>query len=431
MMTKTFSGAVLLLALGLLLPSGAPAAVVGRITQVEGKAEHLKKGQLPATPLKLNDGLETGDVVRTKSLARAQITFVDKSVLTIAPESRIVIEAFMVDESKGKRNVVLQIFQGLALAVVSTIYKSENPNFVVKTHTAIMGVRGTEVGIRLYPNFSEFLDFKGRVRVQSNLPEIAGAVELDHDQGTRVGRGLPPIQPFPVTASDRQQFMDQLKTGLVAKDKGPAAEASGSGESHSDWRRAGGANFNIFTISPSLTLHAPLTNTSVPVSPANVISAVNMLPPTSTVTSAQHSPAAPATGPTNLVSPVSSLPPATKGTSPQVSPAAPAAGPTNLVSPVSPLPSATKGTSPQISPAAPAAGPPSVVSPVSPSPPAAIGPSPPGVAGGGPPSLTGMLPGNPPGQSGTSPGLSRTGPPGQLGTTPGLSGSGPPGQLKK
>jgi hypothetical protein len=156
MRTKALSGILLLLAFGLFLPSGAPAAVVGRITQVEGGVDLLKKGQLPATPVKLQDGLETGDVIRTKSLAKAQITFVDNSTLTIAPESRIAIEEYMVDESKGKRNAVLKMFQGVALAVVSKIYQSKEPDFVVKTNTAIMGIRGTQVGIRLYPTTQNF-----------------------------------------------------------------------------------------------------------------------------------------------------------------------------------------------------------------------------------------------------------------------------------
>ncbi len=192
MRTKTLSGTLLWLALGLLLPSEAQAAVVGHITQVEGKVDLLKRGQLPATPLKLQDGLERGDLIRTKSLSRAQITFVDNSTLTIAPGSRIAIEEYMVDESKGKCNAVLEMFQGLALAVVSKVYQAKDPDFVVKTNTAIMGIRGIEVGIRLYPNYSEILDFEGSVRVQSISPQIQGVVELGPDQGAGVNRGFPP-----------------------------------------------------------------------------------------------------------------------------------------------------------------------------------------------------------------------------------------------
>ncbi len=277
MKTKTFSGILLLMALALILPSKAPAAVVGRITQVEGRVDLLKKGQLPATPVKLQDGLEKGDVIRTKSLSKAQITFVDKSTLTIAPESRIAIEEYMVDEGKGKRNAVLQMFQGLALTVVSKIYQSNEPDFVVKTQTAIMGIRGTEVGIRIYPNYAEFLDFKGRVRVQSILPEISGVVELGPDQGTRVLTGLPPTAAFVVSAGDKQQFMSQMNTGLITRGHSKDSDTQASGSAGSDLGFGNGSNFSFFTISP--TLMQPTLTTATSLSSTNVISPVNTLPP--------------------------------------------------------------------------------------------------------------------------------------------------------
>jgi hypothetical protein len=237
MRTKALSGLLLGLALSLLLPSASPAAVVGRLTKVEGKVDLLKKGQLPAIPLKTNDGVETGDVVRTKSLSKAQITFIDDTILTIAPGSRVAIEKYMV--ASGKRNAVLRMFQGVALAVVSKIFHAENPDFIVKTNTAIMGVRGTEVGIRLYPNFSEFLNFQGRTEVRNRFPEIRGVVELSDWQATRVTRGLPPTLKFAITPLDKKQFLRQLATGLTARVRGQdsgdsgkqlARGSSGSGE---------------------------------------------------------------------------------------------------------------------------------------------------------------------------------------------------------
>ena len=69
---------------------------------------------------------------------------------------------------------MLQLFQGMALAVVSKIFKVEKPDFLLKTHTAIMGVRGTEVGIRLGANDSTFLNFQGLTRVANIFPEVSG-----------------------------------------------------------------------------------------------------------------------------------------------------------------------------------------------------------------------------------------------------------------
>jgi hypothetical protein len=78
----------------------------------------------------------------------------DNSTLTLAPESRVAIEDYMFEPAKQKRNAVLQIFQGLVHAVVNKVYKVKDPDFIVKTNTAIMGIRGTEFGIRIQPNSS-------------------------------------------------------------------------------------------------------------------------------------------------------------------------------------------------------------------------------------------------------------------------------------
>ena len=161
------------LALMLIFSTVAGAEVVGRLTQLEGRVDLLKGGKLPAVPLKVDDTVEPGDVVRTKSLSKAQITFIDNSLLTLSQEARIAIEEFKFEPSQGKRQAVLEIFQGLALAVVNKILKAEEPDFVIKTQTAIMGVRGTEIGMRNQPNSSTILNFQGRTQVGNIFPEVS------------------------------------------------------------------------------------------------------------------------------------------------------------------------------------------------------------------------------------------------------------------
>ncbi|MFA5112388.1 MAG: FecR family protein, partial [Desulfobaccales bacterium] len=153
--------------------AAAGADAVGRLTMVEGRVELLKNGKLPAITVKVDQPVGSGDVIRTKSLSRAQITFIDDSTLTISPESRIAIDEFKFDAAQNKRHAVVEIFQGLALAVVNKIIKVEEPDFVLKTHTAIVGVRGTEIGIRLSPNSSTILNFKGLTQVGNAFPEVS------------------------------------------------------------------------------------------------------------------------------------------------------------------------------------------------------------------------------------------------------------------
>jgi hypothetical protein len=247
---KTFVSwlmALLVLCLGLAVPSAAE--IVGKITQVEGKVDFLKGGNLPATAAKLEDGVEVGDVLRTKSLSKAQITFMDNTVITISPEARIAIEEYMFNPGQGKRSAVLQVFQGLAHVVVSKLFKVAEPDFVVKTNTAVMGVRGTDVGLRIHPNSSTILNFEGKVEVGNIFPEVgdllfkkaykiafswggATTVLLGNMQGTTVFRGLPPTIPFTITPQDLQQFMGQMKSYQVSGGTGSSGgQTTGGGTS--------------------------------------------------------------------------------------------------------------------------------------------------------------------------------------------------------
>ncbi len=221
------------LALVLAFSSGAGAEVVGRFTQLEGRVDLLKGGKLPAIPVKVDDTVAPGDVVRTKSLSKAQITFIDNSTLTLSQESRVAIEEFTFEPAQEKRRAVLEIFQGLALTVVNKILKAEEPDFIIKTQTAIVGVRGTEFGIRNQPNSSTILNFTGRTQVGNIYPEVGQLYRkvfkvafsfgpwnnggnrwvLLHDmQGTTVAQNLPPTKPFAITSQDQMLFMRQLTT---------------------------------------------------------------------------------------------------------------------------------------------------------------------------------------------------------------------------
>ncbi|MGB8990934.1 MAG: FecR family protein [Desulfobaccales bacterium] len=218
----------------------ARADVVGHLTEVTGQVNLMKGGKLPAITAKLQDGVEPGDVVRTKSASKALITFMDNSTMTIAPESKVAIEAYMFEPAQEKRNAVFQLFQGLAYVVVNKVFKVQNPDFIVKTHTAVMGVRGTEFGIRLYPASSTILNFKGVLEVGNFSPEISGlsrkalkiaysrgtghiswinAVLLHAMQGATVAKDLPPAT-FEVTPGMLKSFMTLFSALESRREKG-------------------------------------------------------------------------------------------------------------------------------------------------------------------------------------------------------------------
>jgi hypothetical protein len=310
--------------------TSAQADVVGRLTQVEGKVDILKDGKLPAIPVKLNDGVQTGDILRTKSMSKAQVTFIDDSTLTISPESRVGIEAYMFDSSKNKRNAVVQLFQGLAHATVSKIFKAAEPDFVVKTQTAIMGVRGTDFGIRIYPNSSDVLNFDGHLQVGNLLPEVSQLfrrafkvaysfssgsapgqqwVFLKAMQGTTVVRGLPPSAVFTVTPAMKNSFMQQFST---LGSKGPGGSGTGGGGLTAG-TGAGGGNLGIpggggtDPGSTFLGLNKPGTGEIIPLDSTITGTPTGVVTPPVVVPSVTPTVAAPTT--TTTTTPTTNLPP--------------------------------------------------------------------------------------------------------------------------
>jgi hypothetical protein len=203
------------------------AEVVGRFLKVEGAVDLLKKGKPALTP-KVQDGLEPGDVIQTRTQGRAQVKFVDDSVLTIAPDSKVGIESYMYDKAKGSRNAVLQVFQGLVKTAVAKIFQTREPNFMMKTSTAILGVRGTEWYALLGPHGTDVYNKSGRVWVRNINRQVEGEVYLNAMERTRVGSNKGPLTPMAFQMQDLA-FMDQQLGG----DGGGSSGGGGGGGSSS------------------------------------------------------------------------------------------------------------------------------------------------------------------------------------------------------
>jgi hypothetical protein len=205
---------LLLISLVVLGAPAVQAAPVGKFLQVEGRVDLLKGGKLPATKVKVQEAIDVGDVVRTKSQSRAQIKFVDDTVLTIAPESRVTIEKYMFDGAKGERQAVIGVLRGLVHTAVEKVYPKTEPDFIMKTHTAVLGVRGTRWYTKLLPTVTDVYTEGSKLEVKSIFPEIPGVQTLGTLQYTRVGMYLAPTVAVDITKEDLIPLEKQMKSGI-------------------------------------------------------------------------------------------------------------------------------------------------------------------------------------------------------------------------
>jgi len=218
--------------MAVLIPMTAHAAAVGRFTLVKGQVDVLKGGKVPAIAAKVQDGVEPGDVIRTKSGAKAQLSMVDASIITLAPESRLAVAEFQYNPVQGERRAVLRLLRGLVHTVVNRVIKTEEPDFLMETHTATIGVRGTDWYTLLGPNSTGVYLTGGMLGVSSNLPAVAGLVRLEGGHFCQILQGLPPSAPQALTPEILKMLQKLMDTGLSDGGLGAGSSASGTGGQH-------------------------------------------------------------------------------------------------------------------------------------------------------------------------------------------------------
>ncbi len=136
---------------GAFAEGGAAVSEVGYFSKLDGKADITRAGSSTAVPARNGDKVFVGDVVRTKAGSKAELTFNDKTVVRLAPESRVKVDEYLFNPDGGRKKASLYLFRGKVRGVVSTFKKKVIPvsisesTFNIQTPTAIAGVRGTDL----------------------------------------------------------------------------------------------------------------------------------------------------------------------------------------------------------------------------------------------------------------------------------------------
>ena len=116
-------------------------AAIGTAVSVAPSATNSRGGA--SRPLAAQDPLEQNDRIRTTGQGAVQTRFNDDTILTIGPNSEVVLDRYVFDGSRA-RNVTVQVVRG-ALRFVSG--KSPSEVYQIKTPVATIGVRGTAINM--------------------------------------------------------------------------------------------------------------------------------------------------------------------------------------------------------------------------------------------------------------------------------------------
>lgn len=112
-----------------------------------------------------------GDKISTLKDSRAKIVMSDRNVLNISPDSVLTIVKYDNDPKSNVRNVELELSQGKVRNNVEQKYDGDKSKFIIKTPTAVAGVRGTQflTSFDVKTRVTQVVTFKGVVQMASIL----------------------------------------------------------------------------------------------------------------------------------------------------------------------------------------------------------------------------------------------------------------------
>jgi hypothetical protein len=203
------------------LLSTASAKQIGLFMVVKGEVKVVRGSETLKAKVPL--GVYQGDTVISAKDARAKIVMNDKNVIHISPSTELKIETYV--NNGQQKNVELNLKEGKVRNNVEQTYDGDKNKFIIKTPTAVAGVRGTQfiTSFDKGRNETKIVTLQGRVEL-SNLPSQAGGtattVVINKGESSTATAEAPPAPPQAVPA-DQMKNIDQDTTVKTTDKKTP------------------------------------------------------------------------------------------------------------------------------------------------------------------------------------------------------------------
>ncbi|MFH1878279.1 MAG: FecR family protein [Candidatus Omnitrophota bacterium] len=156
-----------LLSMSFILPGFCEDREIGQYTSVEGRVDVVRAGEdKKAERLRADSPVFAGDILRTKSNSKVEVTFRDNSVLRLAPDSRVAIEEYIFDGDSNREKAVVRLYRGKMRAIVSK--NGGDSNFHILTPSARGTVKGTDIFAVYQADNTGIFVKDGKIAVSNN-----------------------------------------------------------------------------------------------------------------------------------------------------------------------------------------------------------------------------------------------------------------------
>lgn len=174
------------------------AEISGTFTVVKGDVKVTSKNGTTENA-RVGKKVVPSDVITTGKESKAKIVMSDKNIINISPNTMVVIEKYINDEKRDRREASFEMLYGKIRATVKQKYDGEKNKFQVKSPAIIIGVRGTDflLSHNKVEKKSEVVCFQGKVvaGVLNPKGEIITPVILAPGDTTVALEGAAPSTP--------------------------------------------------------------------------------------------------------------------------------------------------------------------------------------------------------------------------------------------
>ncbi len=127
--------------------SAASDGSVGRVKTVKGSAS-IARGQ-SSLPAVVNEKVLQGDMLKTGPDGSLGVILKDDTLLSLGPNSEVVIDQFLFAPAEGKLSLVTRMLRGTAVYFSGVIAKLSPQSVRFETPNASIGIRGTRFLVKV------------------------------------------------------------------------------------------------------------------------------------------------------------------------------------------------------------------------------------------------------------------------------------------
>ncbi|RKY40171.1 MAG: hypothetical protein DRP85_09090, partial [Candidatus Makaraimicrobium thalassicum] len=207
-----------LLSFFLVFPPVVMAEIVGSVTFLEGRVDKLNEAGDAYVPITAGEKVSPGDVIRTKSYSKAEVTFDDDSVVRIGDSSQIRVKDYTLDEYGYRKTGVIDLQRGSIRAIVSETF--DKAPFDIITPNAVGAVTGSDIFVSFQHSATNALVSEGLFSV-TNPAFPDETIEVREGMTSVVPYNAAPEEPRAFLPMEKDRYADMtgpIIKGVPAKD---------------------------------------------------------------------------------------------------------------------------------------------------------------------------------------------------------------------